>query len=118
MIRATVPESAESAHAVWHSLSYRHPESGYFCGIFPQADRVDVAFEFGVLLADPEGVLEGDGKQVRYLRLRHSGDLRAAVFQRLLHEAIDLPPRREAKLALIRERGQRTRAAQHDAGSG
>src|SRR5512134_3744262 len=70
IIREAVPEAVESANPVWHSLSYKHPESGYFCGIFPQASRVDVAFEFGVLLSDPEGVLEGDGKQVRYLRLK------------------------------------------------
>ena len=59
LIRATVPDAIESAHAVWHSLSYKHPASGYFCGIFPQSDRVDVAFEFGVLLPDPDRVLEG-----------------------------------------------------------
>lgn len=107
IIREAVPEAVESANAVWHSLSYKHPESGYFCGIFPQANRVDVAFEFGVLLPDPEGVLEGAGKQVRYLRWRDERDLRVEAFRRLLIEAINLPPQREAKLALIRERGQR-----------
>jgi hypothetical protein len=107
IIREAVPEAVESANPVWHSLSYKHPESGYFCGIFPLANRVDVAFEFGVLLPDPEGMLEGKGKQVRYLRLRDERDLRVEAFRRLLNEAINLPPKREAKLALIRERGQR-----------
>ncbi len=102
IIRATVPDAIESAHAVWHSLSYKHPDSGYFCGLFPQADRVDVAFEFGVLLPDPDRVLDGDGKQVRYLRLRDESELREAAFKQLLIEAISLPPGREAKLALIR----------------
>jgi hypothetical protein len=118
IIREVAPEAVESANPVWHSLSYKHPASGYFCGIFPQADRVDVAFEFGVLLPDSEGVLEGAGKQVRYLRLRAERDLREEAFRRLLIEAINLPPKREAKLALIRERGQRTRAAQCFVGSG
>ena len=108
IIREAVPEAVESANAVWHSLSYKHPESGYFCGIFPQANRVDVAFEFGVLLPDPEGVLECAGKQVRYLRWRDERDLRVEAFRQLLIEAVNLPPQREAKLALIRERGQRT----------
>ena len=107
IIRETVPEAVESANAVWHSLSFKHPACGYFCGIFPQATRVDVAFEFGVLLPDPEGRLEGEGKQVRYLRLRDEGDLRAEAFQQLLIEAVNLPPQRAAKLALIRERGRR-----------
>jgi hypothetical protein len=55
IIRQTVPEATESAHPVWHSISYRHPRSGYFCGIFPFQERVDLAFEFGVLLPDPGG---------------------------------------------------------------
>jgi hypothetical protein len=108
IICEAVPEAAESANPVWHSLSYKHPESGYFCGIFLLADRVDVAFEFGVLLPDPEGVLKGKSKQVRYLRLQDECDLRVGAFRRLLIEAINLPPKREAKLALIRERGRRT----------
>lgn len=104
LIRATVPDAIESAHAVWHSLSYKHPASGYFCGIFPQPDRVDVAFEFGVLLPDPARVLEGNGKQVRYLRVKAVSDFNESAFKQLLIEAIDLPPKREAKLALIRAR--------------
>jgi hypothetical protein len=55
IIRQTVPEATESAHPVWHSISYCHPRSGYFCGIFPFQERVDLAFEFGVLLPDPGG---------------------------------------------------------------
>ena len=35
IILDTVPDAMESAHPVWHSIGYRHPESGYFCGIFP-----------------------------------------------------------------------------------
>ena len=107
IIREVAPEAAESANPVWHSLSYKHPESGYFCGIFPQADRVDVAFEFGVLLPDPESVLVGTGQQVRYLRLKDESELRVEVLRQLLLEAISLPPQRAAKLALIRERGRR-----------
>lgn len=107
LIHATVPDAIESAHTVWHSVSYKHPENGYFCGLFPQPDRVDVAFEFGVLLPDPERVLTGDGKQVRYLRVKAVSELNEAAFTQLLLEAINLPPRRDAKLALIRARTQR-----------
>lgn len=106
LIRATVPDAIESAHAVWHSVSYKHPENGYFCGLFPQPDRVDVAFEFGVLLPDPALVLTGDGKQVRYLRVKAVSELNEAAFTQLLLEALNLPPKRDAKLALIRARTQ------------
>ncbi|HKZ85129.1 MAG TPA: DUF1801 domain-containing protein [Anaerolineae bacterium] len=102
IIRETVPDATESAHPVWHSIGYRHPESGYFCGIFPQNDGVNLAFEFGVLLPDPGGLLEGDGKQVRYVRIRRDKDIRVRALKKLLLAAIDLPASRDVKLGLIR----------------
>jgi len=102
IIRDTVPTSTESAHPVWHSIGYRHPESGYFCGIFPQNDGVDLAFEFGVLLPDPDGLLDGDSKQVRYVRIRRDRDIRVRALKKLLLAAIDLPASRDVKLGLIR----------------
>jgi len=59
LIRATVPDAIESAHAVWHSINFTHPESGYFCGIFPRPKQVTLVFEFGVLLPDPDHLLDG-----------------------------------------------------------
>ena len=102
IIRQTVPEASESAHPVWHSISYNHPRGGYFCGIFPFQERVDLAFEFGVLLPDPEGLLVGNGKQVRYLRFKDEGDIREEALKALLQAAIDLPERRDVKLGLVR----------------
>jgi len=102
IVRRTVPAAVESAHPVWHSIGYRHPDSGYFCGLFPQSDRVDIAFEFGVLLPDPNGLLQGGGKQVRYVRVSRMKDLRVRQLQHLLRAAIDLPPGRSVKLGMIR----------------
>jgi len=41
---------------------------------------------------------------VRYLRVKAVSDFNESAFKQLLIEAIDLPPKREAKLALIRVR--------------
>ncbi len=106
IIRQTVPEATEAAHPVWHSIGYRHPRGGYFCGIFPFQDRVDLAFEFGVLLPDPDRLLEGDGKQVRYLRIKDENDIREPALKALLQAAIDLPERRDVKLGLVRLRAK------------
>ena len=46
-----------------------HQDVGYFCGVFAHSNAVQVAFEFGVLLPDPHGVLSGSGAQVRYVVL-------------------------------------------------
>jgi hypothetical protein len=40
LIRETVPEASEVAYPGWHAIGYRHPRSGYFCGIFPSAARL------------------------------------------------------------------------------
>src|SRR3990172_443377 len=97
-----VPDAVEAAHPVWHSINYRHPESGYFCGIFPQQDRVKIGFEFGVLLPDPENLLEGDGKQVRYLTLRDEDSIPSKALKDFILAAIALPASRQVRLALVR----------------
>lgn len=102
LILETVPNAAESANPGWHSISYRHPKQGYFCGIFPTQDHVILVFEFGILLPDPDGVLVGDGKQVRNIILRSVDDIPGEAIQQLLIEAINLPTGRNEKLELIR----------------
>ena len=87
---------------MWHSISYHHPLGGYFCGIFPFQDRIDLAFEFGVLLPDPDRLLEGNGKQVRYMRIKDENEIREPALKALLQAAIDLPERRDVKLGLVR----------------
>lgn len=102
LILETVPNAAETANPGWHSISYRHPQQGYFCGIFPTEDNIILVFEFGILLPDPDGVLVGDGKQVRNIILRSVEDIPAESIQKLLIEAINLPSSRNEKLELIR----------------
>ena len=98
LILETLPNVLEVAYPVWHGIGYRHPESGYLCGIFPQQDSVKLGFEFGVLLPDSDGLLEGAGKQVRYVTIRESKDIRVDAIKRLLRAAIDLAKERDTKL--------------------
>ncbi len=102
LIRETVPDAIESAYPVWHGIGYRHPESGYFCGIFPQKNGVKLGFEFGVLLPDPDGLFEGTGKQVRYVNIKDNKDIRVRAIKKLLLVAITLSESREVKMALVR----------------
>jgi len=102
IIRATIPLAGEAANDGWHSINFCHPTGGYFCGVFPRNDYVDLVFEFGVLLPDTDGLLEGDGKQVRYVRFKDEKDVRVRALKELLWAAISLPVKREVKLALIK----------------
>lgn len=104
LIRATAPEASEKAYPIWHGIGYSHPQSGYFCAIFPQQDYVKLGFEFGVLLPDPEGLLQGDGKQVRYIYVRQPEDISAEAIQEFIYAALNLPAEREAKLWMIKNR--------------
>ena len=102
LIAGTVPEATEAAYPGWRGIGYTHPEAGYFCAIFPQVDVVKLGFEFGVLLRDHGGLLEGVGKQVRYVVIQDANAVPADGIRTLLLAAVGLPREREAKLSLIR----------------
>ena len=40
LVLRTVPTASEQVYPGWKALGYRDPQSGYFCGIFPQPDHV------------------------------------------------------------------------------
>ena len=102
LIRETLPEAIESGHPTWHSIGYRHPKAGYLCGIFPHKDSVDLVFEFGILLSDPHKVLQGEGKQTRYIPITNIDEINVEAIKQLIVEALSLPVSRAVKLDLIR----------------
>ena len=90
LVCVTVPEASEYVNAGWGALGYRHPEAGYFCGVFPFADHVKLLFEHGVELDDPAWLLEGNGKQVRFVSVRQAADTRRRGLRPLLLAAVAL----------------------------
>ena len=74
----------------WRSVNFRHPAAGFVCAVFPYPDRVSLIFEQGRLLEDPEGLLEGTGRQVRYVPMLPGRPLPEAGIALLLGEAIAL----------------------------
>ena len=97
VIRRAVPEAIEVAYPTWHAIGYRHPKAGYFCGIFPYEDHIKIYFEHGIRLPDPHGVLEGDGRQTRYVCVQGAKDVRTTALKELLSAAINLPARRQGR---------------------
>jgi len=96
-VSKTIPDADEVAYPVWHAIGYRHPEAGYFCGIFPYTDHVKLYFEFGVMLDDPDGLLEGEGKQTRYVYVKSAKDIRVGSLEQLLQQATSLRIRKVRK---------------------
>ncbi len=78
----------EVPHPGWHGIGLRDPGAGHLGGVFPLEDRVRLLFERGVELDDPEGVLAGDGRQVRHVELRPGDAVPEDAIRALLHQAL------------------------------
>ena len=89
LVRETVPDAAERAYPIWRGIGLRHPVSGYYCGIFPQEDWGRLVFEYGAHLADPDNLLNGNGKQTRYVQIRRQEDIRVLSLKRLIRSAVE-----------------------------
>jgi hypothetical protein len=87
------PQLEERVRRGWHSLNYRDPEAGFVCALFPTADRVQLVFEHGARLPDPERRLSGTGRQVRSLELTDAQDVDADVVTTFLDLAVELGAR-------------------------
>jgi hypothetical protein len=87
-VRAADPDLAPRVYRGWEGVGFRHPEAGYVCGIFPRGDWVMLLFEHGAAMADPEGVLLGDGSQTRFLRIDAPSEETAALIDRYVQQAV------------------------------
>lgn len=89
-VEATHPELSRKVHRGWQAVGYRHQRAGYVCGVFIRSDRVMLLFEHGRLLSDPEGVLRGDGRQVRFIPYVPGDEVDRTTVALYLTEAISL----------------------------
>ena len=69
VLSVTRPDLVAKVQPGWGSVNYRHKRAGFICAVFPMADHVSLVFEHGRQLSNDDGLLEGDGKQVRFIRL-------------------------------------------------
>lgn len=93
IIHDTVEDMTERAYPGWHAVGFRHQRAGYVCGLFPFDDYVRFVFEHGRALSDPEGVLGGDGKQIRFIDIYDIGAIPVEPLQVLLFQAVALRAR-------------------------
>jgi hypothetical protein len=91
------PDLEERVRSGWHSVNFHDPGAGFVCAIFPLADRVQLVFERGVLLPDPDRRLGGTGSQVRTLEFTAEGDVDAEVILEFLDLAVDIGVRARSR---------------------
>ena len=63
--------------------------SEHFCYIALYQDHLNLGFNQGAELPDPEGLLQGPGKMLRHTKIAESEDLHNPALRRLLEAALD-----------------------------
>jgi hypothetical protein len=72
--------------------------SEHFCHITFHKNHVNLGFNYGSELPDPEGSLQGTGKPLRHVKITAPEDLSSPALRRLLEVASRhrMPPRRSS----------------------
>jgi hypothetical protein len=87
------PEAIESlvngyAVAIGFSFTGKPLKDG-FCHVVTYKNCVNLGFNRGALLADPDGVLEGSGKLIRHFRVHNHDALDRPLIRRFVRAAIE-----------------------------
>ncbi|SPH24177.1 hypothetical protein DEA8626_03226 [Defluviimonas aquaemixtae] len=96
-VLAAHPQSTIVAYPGYDAVSYgfgARKNSDAYLYLMPQKGRCNLGFYRGSALADPEGLLEGSGKDLRHAKVRDIATANGAAVGDLIHAAID--ERREA----------------------
>lgn len=114
------PDAVESiakgyALAIGFSFTGKPLKDG-FCHIVTYKTHVNLGFNRGALLPDPNGVLAGTGKSIRHITIRNQNELEHAAVRRYLQAAIEQVDGPPAKPLLDRSSKTPTRRARRPNG--
>ena len=87
------PSLVERVRTGWHSVNFHDPVAGFVCALFPLAGRVQLVFERGALLPDPQHRLGGTGRRVRTLEFIAPEDVDAEMVLEFVDLALDIGAR-------------------------
>jgi hypothetical protein len=92
MIQSLVPEAEENVSLGWKIIGYNLGKGmkGQFCSIGPLKTYINLYFSHGTGLSDPEGILEGTGKNIRHVKVRNVDDIQREEVKLLIEEAASL----------------------------
>jgi hypothetical protein len=99
-------ESVVKSYAVAIGFSFTgKPLKDGFCHIVTYGAHVNLGFNRGALLPDPNRVLEGNGKSIRHITLHNESELERPFIRRYVQAAIEQVTRSPQN---TRERSSRT----------
>ena len=102
LILEEAPEASEFVYEVYtiaDHFAFTERPSDAFVFTTAHANWVNLGCNIGVLLPDPGGLLRGEGKLIRHIRIARPTDLDAAGVRDLVRAAIAQAERPETKLA-------------------
>ena len=67
--------------------------SEHFCYIAPFKQHINLGFMYGAHLPDPDKLLQGKGKELRHIKIRHMEDLQAPAVRALVAAASQCLPK-------------------------
>ena len=100
LILTEAPEASELIYEVYtiaDHFTFTARAGDAFVFTTTHANWVNLGFNFGALLPDPDGLLQGEGKVIRHVRITKPADLDAPGVRDLLRDAIAQAERPEGK---------------------
>ena len=90
VILSVMPDATEKVYPGWKVIQYGAGADmkSVFVAISPQRERVNLGLAGGVDLPDPEGLLEGDGKAIRHVKLTSPEAASAPAVRELVRGAL------------------------------
>ena len=89
-ILSVLPEATEKVYPGWKVIQYgaSADTKSVFAAISPQRERVNLGLAHGADLPDPDGLLEGDGKAIRHIKLTSPEAAGAPAVKELIRGAV------------------------------
>jgi hypothetical protein len=91
LILEEAPAAGEFVYEVYtiaNHFSFTDRVGDAFVFTTTHANWVNLGFNFGAALPDPNGLLQGEGKWIRHIRIAHIADLAAPGTRELIQAAI------------------------------
>jgi len=60
----------------------------HFCYIGLYGEHINLGFNYGIDLPDPDKLLEGAGKKFRHVKIRNIEDVKRSTLRKLLQDAV------------------------------
>ncbi len=101
LILEEAPEASEFVYEVYtiaDHFTFTERPSDAFVFTTTHANWVNLGFNFGSLLPDPDGLLRGEGKLIRHVRIAQAADLDAPGVRALVRAAIAKAEQPEGKM--------------------